>query len=114
MSIPSEPGSSPQVAMPRADWALALTVASLTIATRWPYRARLLPTWDAVQFALALERYDVVRHQPHPPGYILYVGAARAVEALLGDATLSFVWLAIVASGAAVFFVYRLAWMLYG
>src|SRR6266545_549124 len=69
---------------------------------------------EALALALALEKYDIVSHQPHPPGYILYVGAARAVEALLGDATLSFVWLAIVASGAAVFFVYRLAWMLYG
>ncbi len=59
--------------MPRGDWALALVLAGLTIATRWPYRARLLPTWDAVQFGLALERYDVVQHQPHPPGYILYV-----------------------------------------
>ena len=103
-----------ELSMPRVDEALALALAAVTILSRVPFRARLLPTWDAVQFALALEKYDIVRHQPHPPGYILYVGAARAVEALLGDATLSFVWLAIVASGAAVFFVYRLAWMLYG
>ena len=103
-----------KLSMPRVDEALALALAAVTILSRVPFRARLLPTWDAVQFALALERYDIVSHQPHPPGYILYVGAARAVEALLGDATLSFVWLAIVASGAAVFFVYRLAWMLYG
>ena len=72
------PGS--RGAMPRADWALALAIAGLTLATRWPYRVRLLPTWDAVQFALALERYDVVRHQPHPPGYILYVALGRLAE----------------------------------
>ncbi len=46
------------------------------------YRARMLYNWDAVQFALALGEYDVVKHQPHPPGYILYVALARLVQRL--------------------------------
>ena len=81
MSAPSQLAPRAQGPMPCADWALALTLAALTVATRWPYRARLLPTWDAVQFALALERYDVVRHQTHPPGYILYVALGRLADA---------------------------------
>ncbi len=36
--------------MPPGDWALALGLTALTVATRWPHRARLLPTGDAVQF----------------------------------------------------------------
>src|SRR5438552_6654598 len=103
-----------ELSMPRVDEALALALAAVTILSRVPFRARLLPTWDAVQFALALRKYDVVNHQPHPPGYILYVAVGRAVETLLGDAAQSFVWLAILASGATVYLVYRLAWMLYG
>ena len=101
-------------AMPPGDWALALGLAVATVLSRIPLRAHVLPTWDAVQFALALERYDIVTHQPHPPGYILYVAAARIVEVFTRDPTASLVWLSIAASGAAVFFVYRLAWMLYG
>jgi 4-amino-4-deoxy-L-arabinose transferase-like glycosyltransferase len=31
--------------------------------------------WDSYNFALALRHYDVVRHQPHPPGFPLYVFA---------------------------------------
>jgi hypothetical protein len=100
--------------MPRGDWLLALGCALLTLATRIPFRAHLLPTWDAVQFALALREYDVVKHQPHPPGYILYVGAGRLVAAALGDATAALTWLAILASAVTVLLVYRLAFRLYG
>src|SRR5919201_4325017 len=42
------------------------------------------------------------------------VAVARIVDVFIGDPTASFVWLSIIASGGAVFFVYRLAWMLYG
>ncbi|HEY7139219.1 MAG TPA: hypothetical protein VIE44_03915 [Methylomirabilota bacterium] len=100
--------------MPLADWALALGLAALTFATRWPYRGRLLPTWDAVQFALALERYDVVRHQPHPPGYILYVALARLLDGRIGDPAATLADLAVVASAIAVLLVYQLGWHLYG
>src|SRR5262249_57393179 len=100
--------------MPRADLIVGLALALATVISRVPARAHLLPTWDAVQFALALERYDIVAHRPHPPGYILYIAAARTVDAFVGNATASLVWLSMVASGAAVFFVYRLAWVMYG
>ncbi len=100
--------------MPRTDLVLALLLASLTALSRVPFRARLLPTWDAVQFALALSEYDVLRHQPHPPGYILYVAAARLLQVVFGDATQAYTWLSILASGATVFLGYRLAWRLDG
>jgi hypothetical protein len=100
--------------MSRVDRALALILAGLTVASRWPYRAHLLPTWDAVQFALALDRYDVVRHQPHPPGYILYVALGRLAELALGDPTVALGSLAVLASAVAVSLLYLLGWQLYG
>jgi hypothetical protein len=100
--------------MPAGDWALALGVAALTVLTRWPYRVRLLPTWDAVQFGLALQDYDVVRHQPHPPGYILYVTLGRLLAPLLGDPAATLGGLAVGASALAVLLVYRLGWRLDG
>jgi transmembrane protein TMEM260 (protein O-mannosyltransferase) len=108
----SEP--SARVAIPRAGWALGLAIAGLTLATRWPYRVGLLPTWDAVQFALALERYDVVRHQPHPPGYILYVALGRLVGMVAGEPAIALGGLAMLASAVAVLLVYQLGWYLYG
>ena len=89
-------------------WASAL--GGLTVLSRLPYRARMLYNWDAVQFALALGEYDVVKHQPHPPGYILYVVLGYCVNAWVGDAASAYVTLGVVFSGlttVAVYFVAR-------
>ena len=100
--------------MPPTDRLLALAFAGLAVLTRVPFRARLLPTWDAIQFALALREYDVAKHQPHPPGYILYVGLGRAVAVVLRNRDDAFVWIAIAASAVTILALYRLAWVLYG
>ncbi|MBI4628910.1 MAG: DUF2723 domain-containing protein [Candidatus Rokubacteria bacterium] len=73
----------------------------------------MLYNWDAVQFALALAEYDVGKHQPHPPGYILYVVLGRLVNAWLGDPTAAYVLLAVVFSGLTTFVVYLLARAIY-
>lgn len=97
----------------RCDYALAGALGALTVLSRLPYRARLLYNWDAVQFALALREYDVVKHQPHPPGYILYVGLGRLVNAWLRDPTAAYVLLAVAFSGLTTAVVYLLARDLY-
>jgi hypothetical protein len=73
----------------------------------------MLYNWDAVQFALALREFDIAKHQPHPPGYVLYVGLGRLVNATLGDPTQAYVTLAMVFSAATTFTVYWLARALY-
>src|SRR5207302_4239002 len=93
----------------RWDYLLAGALGLLTVLSRLPYRARMLYNWDAVQFALALREYDVVKHQPHPPGYILYVGLGRIVNAWLHDPTAAYVLLAVACSGLTTFVVYLLA-----
>ncbi|HET7340248.1 MAG TPA: glycosyltransferase family 39 protein [Methylomirabilota bacterium] len=97
----------------RLDYALAVVLSVLTVLSRLPYRARMLYNWDAVQFALALNEYDVVKHQPHPPGYILYVALGRLVHGWVGDAASSYVLLAVAFSGAGTFVVYLLARVMY-
>jgi hypothetical protein len=97
----------------RTDLAFAGALACLTVLSRLPYRARMLYNWDAVQFALALREYDVVKHQPHPPGYILYVGLGRLVNAWLGDPTAAYVALAVAFSGLTTFVVYVFARSVY-
>jgi hypothetical protein len=78
----------------------------LTVLSRLPYRTRIPYNWDAVQFALALSEYDIEKHQPHPPGYILYVALGRLVNAWLADPTASYVVLAVAFSGLTTFVVY--------
>lgn len=95
------------------DLVLAAALSLLTVLSRLPYRARMLYNWDAVQFALALREYDVVKHQPHPPGYILYVALGRLVDAWLDDPAGACVALAVAFSGLTTFVVYFLAREIY-
>jgi hypothetical protein len=95
------------------DLGIALGLAALTLASRWPYRARMLYNWDAVQFALALREFDIAKHQPHPPGYLLYVGLGRLANRWVGDPALAYVGLAMLWSAATTFLVYWLARRLY-
>lgn len=88
-------------------------LAALTLLSRWPYRARMLYNWDAVQFALALREFDIAKHQPHPPGYLLYVALGRLLNIPLGDPNLAYVALAMVFSAATTVAVYWLARALY-
>jgi hypothetical protein len=73
----------------------------------------MLYNWDAVQFALALHEFDVAKHQPHPPGYLLYVWLGRLLNAPLGDPTLAYVALAMLFSAGTILVVYDLARRLY-
>lgn len=85
----------------RTDVLIAFGLFLLGILTRIPFRSRFLYHWDSVNFALGLEHFDIYQHQPHPPGYFLYVMTGRLVRLLVGDANASLVWLSIVATGVA-------------
>lgn len=98
----------------RLDFLCASCLSILTILSRLPYRTHILYNWDSVQFALALREYDIVKHQPHPPGYILYVVLGRLVNAWLHDPTASYVLLAVLFSGMTTFVVYHLAREVWG
>ena len=38
---------------------------------------------DSVNFALGVRDFDVARHQPHPPGYPVYIGLAKVSTAVV-------------------------------
>ena len=80
----------------------------LTIITRIPFTSKLLYHWDSVQFALALDKYDITVHQPHPPGYFLYVMLGRLLHLFINDANTVFVSISIIFSGLIVVAVYYL------
>ena len=59
-----------------------LALGQLALLAHLPFRTRMLYAWDSVLHAHALDDFDVVAHQPQPPGYLFDVLAARAVRAL--------------------------------
>src|ERR687888_963472 len=57
----------------------AAVAAVSAAAVRWFALPPMLPDLDAVNFARALDRFDLVAQAPHFPGYPVYVAMARLV-----------------------------------
>lgn len=78
----------------------------LTMLAVFLTRALFLPPTlediDSVNFALALERFDPRLHQPHPPGYPVYVALARLVHLGVPDPARALALLSALAQAAIV------------
>ena len=48
-------------------------------------RSHWLDDWDSVNFAFALDDFDVMRHRPHPPGYPLYIAAGKLAHLAISN-----------------------------
>jgi len=70
------------VALPTRLSLLTGGAAAAALLTRVPFVARHLWDHDSVQLALAVERFDLAAHQPHPPGYPLYVALLKVLDVL--------------------------------
>jgi hypothetical protein len=90
-------------------WLDCLVLAALVAASRFAFRSRYLYDLDSVNFALALERFDPQVHQPHPPGYFLYVCLGRLAQLILPDANQALVAVSILASCGTACLLYALA-----
>jgi len=80
----------------------------LTLISRLPFISKYLYHIDSGHFALALQDYNLVLHQPHPPGYFLYVMLGKLLYPFVSDANTTFVLISIVFSGLTVAAIYLL------
>ena len=60
-----------------------LAVAALFVCLHLAWLPRHLEDIDSINFALGLRHYDIAAHQPHPPGYPLFIAFARACAAVV-------------------------------
>ena len=64
---------------------ILLALALLWFLLRIPhFGARYSFDWDSSQYARGLAEFSVAKHQPHPPGYPLWVLSARWLAPLAG------------------------------
>src|SRR6185295_18733722 len=61
----------------------AVLLAAVFLAFHLPYLPQSLEDLDSINFALGVRHFDVAEHQPHPPGYPLFILAARTAHALI-------------------------------
>src|SRR5919109_3285326 len=60
----------------RYRWVPA-ALAIVYLATHLPWLAPSLEDIDSINFALGLRDFDPAAHQPHPPGYPVYIALGR-------------------------------------
>lgn len=99
------PDTSPYVRKTRM---LSLVVLSVTLLLTLPFRSMSLDDFDSYSFALALEQYDLALQQPQPPGFPVYVAAARALHALWPDPVLALTLLSALCGAASAWVVYQI------
>jgi hypothetical protein len=87
---------------PRA-WLLLAVAAVLVLLSRVLFLPPTLEDIDSVNFALALREFNPGLHQPHPPGFPVYVLLARAVNFLVPEPVRALALLSAVAQAALVF-----------
>jgi hypothetical protein len=75
-----------QVPWQRYEGWILVGLFVLTLATRWPFRVSSLEEYDSANYALALKECNLVIHQPHPPGYLFFIWAARFAQLWTDDA----------------------------
>ena len=72
----------PAVAWRRSSWQVAALAAAFFLA-HLPFLSPSLEDIDSINFALGLHDFDPALHQPHPPGYPVYIALGRAARAAL-------------------------------
>jgi len=65
--------------------ALLVLLFFLAFGTRWPLRGISLEEQDSGSYALGVLDFDIAQHQPHPPGYVLFIWAGKLAYRFTGD-----------------------------
>jgi hypothetical protein len=77
-------------------------LAAIFLALHLPYLPKSLEDLDSINFALGVRQFDVAHHQPHPPGYPVYIALAKIVHAAVPDEARALGLVSVVAGGLGV------------
>src|SRR5262245_13098591 len=89
-------------------WHYAAAISLVFLVAHLALLPASLEDLDSINFALGLRHFDVAQHQPHPPGYPVYIAAGRVVSVVVGDAAKALGTISAVAGALAVFAVLAL------
>lgn len=89
-------------------------LVGLLVATRWALAPKYLFYFDNINFALALDDFNPLKHQPQPPGYPLFVGLEKLVHAVVSSVKYTQLIAGTIGSALALIFLHRLGNLLFG
>ena len=69
--------------VPSSNARLTYVIAAVWLALHLPFLAPSLEDIDSINFALGLHHFDPGLHQPHPPGYPVFIATGRIALALI-------------------------------
>lgn len=81
----------------------AALVALAFLALHLPFLPASLEDLDSINFALGVRRFDVAHHQPHPPGYPVYIAVAKAAHMAVPSEAKALALVSLVAGSLSVF-----------
>lgn len=86
---------------------LALFITALIL--RLPFLSPWLEDWDSVQFAMALNNYDLSQNLPHAPGYPLYILVGKFLMQFTQNETLALTLLSAICGSLSVILIFMIA-----
>ena len=89
-------------------------LCSFAAFIRAPFLSFWLEDWDSVQFALGIGEFSIIKHQPHPPGYPLYIVLARILNFFVQNEVLSLTFLSFFLGILAIVPLYLLSVRMFG
>jgi hypothetical protein len=102
--------TTPPLPLTRRQRIIFIVIAAAIAATRFLAIARTLWEWDETLFLLGMRDYDVAQHQPHPPGFPLFIALGKLIALVTPSDFRALQTIAVVASllvFPAVFFLAR-------
>src|SRR3989442_8705185 len=84
-------------------WSVASALAVLFLALHLPFLPASLEDLDSINFALGVRHFDVAQHQPHPPGYPLFIALAKIARVAVRSEATALSLVSVVAGSLSVF-----------
>src|ERR1051326_8420178 len=76
---------------------LFVSFAAIAI-TRFAALSDSMWDWDEALFCLGVRDYDVPAYRPHPPGFPLFIGAAKLLRRIAGSDFHALQWISLIAA----------------
>jgi hypothetical protein len=96
------------------DKGINLDLGRLVLITRIFLVNKYLYEWGSVQYTLGLENFDLLHHQPHPSGCIIYLALVKAANIIAHDPNVAMTFINVIFTVLTVVILYLLAMKLFG